>query len=132
MASKQKYQKGPRPKSQLEILEERDLSSLKPLKLTPKDADFLNRMKKAADEAEARARKGGNGNVYYPVAACIRLQRLGGRSEEYLKIWKIQRAELSMRYPTTPNAVYLELKRVRRRMELHKKQVEEQTNAAEK
>lgn len=129
MAGKQKYQKGPRPKSQLEILEERDRANLKPLKLTPKDADFLNRMKKAADEAEARARKGGNGTVYYPVAACIKLQRLGGRSEEYLSVWKQQRAELVMRYPTTPNAVYLELKRIRRRIDLHKKQIEEQKNA---
>lgn len=129
MAGKQKYQKGPRPKSQLEILEERDRANLKPLKLTPKDADFLNRMNKAADEAEARAREGGNGTVYYPVAACIKLQRLGGRSEEYLSVWKQQRAELVMRYPTTPNAVYLELKRIRRRIDLHKKQIEEQKNA---
>lgn len=99
--------------------EKRDLS---PLKLTPKDAAFLNSILKLINAADERASKGGNGNAYAPISAWKRLQMLAGKSAEQMRVWDLQRNEFKMRYPVGTCIVRVELKFIRKRVKKYQEQ----------
>lgn len=99
--------------------EKRDMS---PLRLTAKDAEFLNKIKALLDAADARASKGGNGNAYAPISAWKRLQMLAGKSAEQMRTWDLQRNEFKMRYPVGTCIARVELRIIRKRIKKYKEQ----------
>lgn len=104
--------------------EKRDMS---PLRLTAKDAEFLNKIKALLDAADARALKGGNGNAYAPISAWKRLQMLAGKSAEQMRTWDLQRNEFKMRYPVGTCIARVELRIIRKRIKKYKEQQATQT-----
>lgn len=99
-----------------------DMRDLSPLKLTAKDAEFLNKVKLAAVKADERSRQGKSGVAYYPIATLKKLERLAGRSEERLRAWDTQREEYKMRYPVSTQLIYNELRFIRLRIKAGKEQ----------
>lgn len=91
-----------------------------PLKLTPKQAVMLNKIKEAATKADARARTGGSGVVLLPVSTLRKLEALAGRSAEHLKVWDIQQERYKMQYPVGTQLIYNELRYVRARVKAYK------------
>ena len=75
------------------------MGQITPLKLTASDREFLSMVQRKYEETKEKNWGKRRPIMYLSIKQCVRLERLAGRSEEYLRGWNNMRAEFKQAYP---------------------------------